>query len=84
MIKEDSFRLLSMSAIDQLVYLHKLDLNTTGLDTLGKPDGYVARQVDGWTKRYSNSQTDEIASMKEVAEWMQTTSTSQFARSFYS
>jgi aminoglycoside phosphotransferase (APT) family kinase protein len=70
-ISEDTFRSLSEATIDQLVYLHKLDLNTTGLDTLGKPDGYVARQVDGWTKRYTNSQTDDIASMNEVAEWMQ-------------
>jgi len=70
-ISEDSFRLLSKSAIDQLVYLHKIDLDKTGLNTLGKPDGYVARQVEGWTKRYTNSQTDDIASMNEVAEWMQ-------------
>jgi aminoglycoside phosphotransferase (APT) family kinase protein len=70
-ISEDSFRLLSKATIDQLVYLHKLDLDTTGLNTLGKPDGYVARQVDGWTKRYTNSQTDDIASMNEVAKWMQ-------------
>lgn len=70
-ISEDSFRLLSKATIDQLVYLHKLDLKITGLDALGKPDGYVTRQVDGWTKRYTNSQTDEIQSMTEVAEWMQ-------------
>lgn len=70
-IKEDSFRLLSKAAIDQLVYLHKLDLEKNGLSTLGKPEGYVERQVDGWTKRYSNAQTDTIESMNEVAEWMQ-------------
>jgi len=70
-ISEDSFRLLSKTTIDQLVYLHKLDLNITGLNTLGKPDGYVARQVEGWTKRYTNSQTDDIASMNELADWMQ-------------
>ena len=70
-ISEDTFRSLSKATIDQLVDLHKLDLNTTGLDTLGKPDGYVARQVEGWAKRYTNSQTDDIASMNEVAEWMQ-------------
>jgi aminoglycoside phosphotransferase (APT) family kinase protein len=70
-IDENSFRSLSKAAIDQLVNLHKLDLKKTGLETLGKPDGYVHRQVEGWTKRYTNSQTDEIASMNEVAKWMQ-------------
>jgi aminoglycoside phosphotransferase (APT) family kinase protein len=69
-IDEDSFRSLSKAAIDQLVNLHKLDLKTTGLEVLGKPDGYVHRQVEGWTKRYTNSQTDDIAAMNEVAEWM--------------
>lgn len=70
-ISEDSFRSLSKAAIDQLVDLHKLDLKTTGLESLGKPEGYVHRQVEGWTKRYANSQTDDIASMNEVAEWIQ-------------
>jgi aminoglycoside phosphotransferase (APT) family kinase protein len=70
-IDENSFQSLSKAAIDQLVNLHTLDLKTTGLEALGKPDGYVHRQVEGWTKRYTNSQTDEIATMNEVANWMQ-------------
>lgn len=66
----ESFRALSKATIDQLVKLHQIDLKSSGLDSLGKPDGYVQRQVEGWIKRYYNSQTDDIASMKEVAEWM--------------
>lgn len=67
----DSFRALSKATIDQLVKLHQLDIHTSGLDALGKPDGYIQRQVEGWIKRYYNAQTDDITSMKEVAEWMQ-------------
>ncbi len=67
---EDSFRALSKATIDQLVKLHQIDIHSSRLDSLGKPDGYVQRQVEGWVKRYFNSQTDDIASMKEVAEWM--------------
>jgi len=70
-MNEGAFRALSKATIDQLVKLHEIDIHTSGLDTLGKPDGYVQRQVGGWIKRYFNSQTDDIASMKEVAEWMQ-------------
>jgi aminoglycoside phosphotransferase (APT) family kinase protein len=70
-MSEDSFQSLSKAAIHQLVDLHKINIHTTGLETLGKPDGYVNRQVEGWIKRYANSQTDEITSMNEVAEWMQ-------------
>lgn len=66
-----TFKQLSKSAIDQLVQLHQLDIKSTGLDQLGKPEGYVQRQVEGWTKRYVNAQTDDIAAMNEAAEWMQ-------------
>lgn len=70
-VSEETFRSLSKATIDQLVKLHQIDIHTSGLDTLGKPEGYVQRQVEGWTKRYVNAQTDDITSMNEVAEWMQ-------------
>jgi aminoglycoside phosphotransferase (APT) family kinase protein len=70
-MNEDSFRALSKSTLDQLVKLHQIDIHASGLDALGKPEGYVQRQVEGWTKRYTNSQTDVITSMNEVAAWMQ-------------
>ena len=70
-VSEEAFRSLSKATIDQLVKLHQIDIHTSGLDTLGKPEGYVQRQVEGWTKRYANAQTDDITSMNEVAAWMQ-------------
>ncbi len=69
-IEPSTFRALSTSAIDQLVHLHQLNIYSSGLDQLGKPEGYVLRQVEGWTRRYENSQTDEITSLNETAEWM--------------
>jgi Predicted aminoglycoside phosphotransferase len=66
----DTFRALSKSAIDNLVDLHQLDLKKSGLDQLGKPDGYVQRQVEGWISRYEKSKTDEIISLNETADWM--------------
>ena len=56
--------------IENLAHLHSLDIETTELATLGKPEGYVKRQVEGWIKRYKNSQTDEVKNMNIVAEWM--------------
>jgi aminoglycoside phosphotransferase (APT) family kinase protein len=70
-VSEASFRTLSKATIDQLVKLHQIDIHSSGLDSLGKPEGYVQRQVEGWTKRYVNAQTDDITSMDEVAAWMQ-------------
>lgn len=69
-IEPTIFNQLSKAAIDQLVQLHRLDIKTTGLDQLGKPEGYVQRQVEGWTKRYYQAQTDDIAAMNEASEWM--------------
>jgi len=70
-VSEEAFRTLSKATIDELVKLHQINIHSSGLDTVGKPEGYVQRQVEGWIKRYLNAQTDDIAPMKEVAEWMQ-------------
>lgn len=69
-IEPSTFNQLSKATVDQLVQLHQLDIKSSGLDQLGKPEGYVQRQVEGWTKRYFNAQTDDIAAMNEAAEWM--------------
>ncbi len=61
---------MGMSFIDNLAAIHKLDYEAAGLGDLGKPAGYVERQVTGWTKRYFNSKTDEIPAVEQVAEWL--------------
>ncbi|MDB5210149.1 MAG: aminoglycoside phosphotransferase [Sediminibacterium sp.] len=69
-IDEETMHQLSASLIDNMVALHALDIKTTGLEQLGKPDGYVQRQVDGWVKRYYAAETDKINSIDTVAEWI--------------
>lgn len=54
-----------------LATLHTLPLDGTGLRELGRPDGYVARQVAGWTERYRRAQTDEVPSLDRVAAWLE-------------
>jgi aminoglycoside phosphotransferase (APT) family kinase protein len=58
------------SLIDTLADLHEINPHDAGLADFGKPDGYVRRQVDGWTKRYRDSQTDPIPEVDAVAEWL--------------
>ena len=70
-ITAESFHQLSINTIDNLARLHQLDIKTTGLIDLGKPEGYVQRQVEGWIKRYFNAETDMIKAMNETATWMQ-------------
>ncbi len=62
---------LSGNLIDNLADLHNLDLQKTGLGNLGKPEGYVNRQVEGWIKRYHNAITDDLPNMIAIGEWMQ-------------
>jgi len=65
------FRKLSEALVDNLAELHALDIQETGLDQLGKPEGYVQRQVEGWIKRYYNSETDKLNEMNLLADWLQ-------------
>ena len=61
---------LCESFIDNLATLHLLDYQAAGLGELGKPEGYVERQVTGWNNRYENSRTDDHPEMEELGEWL--------------
>ena len=65
----ETMRRLTVSFIDNLANLHSLDYLTAGLGDLGKPEGYVKRQVEGWIRRYQASATDPIGLMDEVGAW---------------
>jgi aminoglycoside phosphotransferase (APT) family kinase protein len=61
---------IAKAFIDNFVALHEVDIHSAGLSNLGKPEGYIGRQVEGWTRRYFNSKTDEISSVENVAKWL--------------
>jgi aminoglycoside phosphotransferase (APT) family kinase protein len=63
-------RRLCEMLVDALVELHAIDFAAVGLGELGKPAGYVERQVRGWTERYAGSQTDDIPAVTEVSAWL--------------
>jgi aminoglycoside phosphotransferase (APT) family kinase protein len=65
------FRSLSETICLNQVALHAIDIQKTGLINIGKPEGYVERQVKGWHKRYLASQTDDVPAMIEVANWLE-------------
>ncbi|GAB3978423.1 phosphotransferase family protein [Spirosoma terrae] len=69
-IAPEQMRRLSETLIDNLLDIHSLDIVKTGLVQLGKPDGYVQRQVEGWIRRYRQAQTDVISAMNVVEEWL--------------
>jgi aminoglycoside phosphotransferase (APT) family kinase protein len=63
-------RSLSENFIDNLVKIHQLDYRAAGLGDLGHPEGYVRRQIEGWTRRYHNARTDDIPEIIRVADWL--------------
>jgi aminoglycoside phosphotransferase (APT) family kinase protein len=69
-LDEAAIRSLHEGFLDNLAALHSLDYHAAGLGDLGKPQGYVKRQVEGWTKRYADSQTDAIECVHQVADWL--------------
>jgi aminoglycoside phosphotransferase (APT) family kinase protein len=61
---------LHRELVDRLVELHAIDFSAIGLGDLGKPEGYVERQIRGWTERYAGSRTDEIAAVDQLGRWL--------------
>jgi aminoglycoside phosphotransferase (APT) family kinase protein len=66
----ETARRLSESFIGNLVRLHSLDYEAIGLGDLGKPQGYLERQVRGWTERYHGSKTHELPEVERISEWL--------------
>jgi aminoglycoside phosphotransferase (APT) family kinase protein len=56
--------------VDALGDLHGLDYRACGLADLGNPDGYVARQVHGWSKRFRDARTDDVPDFEPVMAWL--------------
>lgn len=63
-------RRLCESVIDRLVDLHQVDPAAAGLTDLGKGHGYVARQVEGWSRRYRAAKTWNVPSFEKVMRWL--------------
>jgi aminoglycoside phosphotransferase (APT) family kinase protein len=66
----DRVRRVCELLVDALVDLHAVDYAAAGLGDFGKPVGYIERQVTGWTKRYADSQTDDLPAVTEAAAWL--------------
>ncbi|HYN84375.1 MAG TPA: phosphotransferase family protein [Pyrinomonadaceae bacterium] len=63
-------RRASAALVDALAELHSIDIAEHKLDTLGRPSGFVQRQVRGWAERWHGSQTDEVPAMDALAAWL--------------
>jgi aminoglycoside phosphotransferase (APT) family kinase protein len=70
-IPASEYKTIANSWLDTLVELHKVDYHAIGLGNLGKPEGYVARQVSNWGKQYLKAKTEEVSEAATVMKWME-------------
>jgi aminoglycoside phosphotransferase (APT) family kinase protein len=66
----ETMRRLSEAAVDGLAELHAVDYAAAGLGDLGRPAGYVERQVSGWTERWRGARTDDMPDVDRAAAWL--------------
>jgi aminoglycoside phosphotransferase (APT) family kinase protein len=64
-------RQLGFTLIDTLIALHQVDPATAGLTDLGRGDGYVERQVHGWSERYRKAKTWNVPGAEKVMAWLE-------------
>ncbi|RWI54730.1 MAG: phosphotransferase family protein [Mesorhizobium sp.] len=53
-----------------LAQMHKVDVNGVGLAGFGRPNNYVARQIERWARQYAASATEAIPDMDRLADWL--------------
>ncbi|NNJ73498.1 MAG: phosphotransferase family protein [Enterobacterales bacterium] len=61
---------LCQQMMDIQLELHQIDIKDTGLIEMGKPIGYVERQVTGWCERYRNARTDDVPDGNALMTWL--------------
>lgn len=69
-LRPDVLQKLSQSFVDNLAEIHAVDYQAAGLGDLGRPQGYVQRQIRGWSERYAAARTDDIPEMERVRDWL--------------
>jgi aminoglycoside phosphotransferase (APT) family kinase protein len=69
-IAPDLVRRLCETLVDSMTNLHALDYHAAGLADMGKPAGYVERQVTGWTKRYHDARTGDMPDLERTMTWL--------------
>ena len=53
-----------------LVALHEVDIADVGLEDYGRPGNYFERQVSRWSRQYRATETETIAAMDRLLDWL--------------
>jgi len=63
---------ISQELVDILARLHAIDPAAAGLDQLGKPAGYLQRQVKRWGEQWQITKTRELPEIEKLHAWLET------------
>ena len=66
----DAPRRMSEALVDALVDFHAVDYEALGLATLGRPAGFVKRQVEGWNRRWQAVKLDDDSKVEAIYRWL--------------
>ena len=70
--KPELGRTISEEMVDRLVDFHSVNYKKLGLEDLGKPDGFIERQVEGWYNRWNKAKHQEFKVMDDLYQWLRT------------
>ena len=63
-------RRVSEALVDTLAELHAIDVGGGPIAALGRPAGFVGRQVAGWSERWQRAKLAEVPEMDAIQSWL--------------
>ena len=61
----------SAALVDTLADLHRVDAAGAGLHDLGRPAGYLPRQVRRWADQWTRTSLRELADLAALGDWLE-------------
>lgn len=61
---------MSAALVDALAAFHAVDFEALGLSDLGRPAGFIARQVEGWNRRWDAAKSADDARVDDIYRWL--------------
>ena len=74
-------RRMSQALVDALASFHAVDYEALGLSDLGRPVGFIKRQVEGWNRRWQAAKGADDSRVDAIYGWL---SAHQPASNFFS
>ncbi|MEH6421434.1 phosphotransferase family protein [Pseudomonas sp. CGJS7] len=71
-LSPEQVRRLCTNVLDTLIGLHRVDHRAAGLEQLAPGAGYTQRQIEGWSKRYTDARTWNVPSGRKIIDWLRT------------